>query len=275
MQRKTADQRNASRAGQRLPFGAVFAVLFAANIVILFVLLPLPWLQKAFLIASPFCPQRPAHSVFIGGQQMPIEARMFGMFGGALLAILYFAARGQLRAAAMPRGWRLGLGIAFFSVMALDGTHALLYDIGLLRLYTPNLYLRLGTGLASGIGIAMILIPLNNLALWHQSQQEKPLFTGARDVVGMLATQALLFVLTLTDWEPMLLPLAAFNSIAILVIMTVIFTLMLVIITQRSGRFTTWRSTAGYFGIGFVITAAFIAALAVARLSVFGPGSVG
>ena len=66
---------------------------------------------------------------------------------------------------AMPRGWRLGLCVALFGVMALDGTQALLYDMGILRLYTPNLYLRLGTRLASGVGIAMVLVPGGTLII--------------------------------------------------------------------------------------------------------------
>jgi uncharacterized membrane protein len=32
-------------------------------------------------IAFDICPQRPSHSLFLGGQQMPIEARMAGIFG--------------------------------------------------------------------------------------------------------------------------------------------------------------------------------------------------
>ena len=110
------------KAEEPYPIGALIALLIAVNILVLFTLWPAPWLQKAFLIAAPFCPQRPAHSIFIDGQQMPIEARMFGMFGGALLALLYFAARGQLRSAMMPSGWRLILCIALFGVMAFDGT---------------------------------------------------------------------------------------------------------------------------------------------------------
>ncbi|MCL5997943.1 MAG: DUF2085 domain-containing protein [Chloroflexi bacterium] len=265
-----------SKAGERsLSVGALLMLLFAANILTLFALLPLPWLQKAFLIASPFCPQRPAHSVFIGGQQMPIEARMFGMFAGALLALLYFTARGQLGAAALPRGWRLGLCVTLFGVMVFDGTQALLYDMGLLQLYAPNLYLRLGTGLASGVGIAMLLLPLANLALWQKPRTTTGLFTGWQDVAGMAAVQAVLFAVTLANWAPVLLPLALFNSAAIITIITTLMTLVWVLITGHTARFTRLRDVVGYWAAGFILAAAFMTALALTRLALFGSGPLG
>ena len=263
------------KAEQPISIGALIAVLLAANILVLFALWPLPWLQKFFLLASPFCPQRPAHSVFIGGRQMPIEARMFGMFGGALLALVYFAVRGQLGAAAMPRGWRLGLCVALFGLMAFDGTQALLYDMGVLHLYTPNLYLRLGTGLASGVGIAMVLVPLINQALWQQPRTEQPVFTGWKDVAGLAVVQGLLFGLTLTGWGPALLPLSLFNSLGITVMMTALMTLVLALITRHAGHFTHARATIGYVASGFILSTLCITLLSMARLALLGPGPLG
>jgi uncharacterized membrane protein len=250
-------------------------LLLAANILVLFALLPLPWLQKSFLIASPFCPQRPAHSVFIGGQQLPIEASMFGMFSGALLAVLYFAGRRQLGAAAMPQGWRLALCIVLFAVMALDGTNALLYDTGLLRLYAPNLVLRLGTGLASGVGIAMVLVPLANQTLFLQPRKSESLFTGWKDVAGLVVAQVLLFALTMANWPPALLPLSLFNSVAVMFVMTVLATLVLALITGCAGRLISPRATLGHFAGGFILAAVFMAILAFMRFALFGAGPIG
>ena len=53
-------------------------------------------------IAFGICPQRPGHSLFLGGQQMPIEARMAGMFGGFVLAAAYGWAAGRGRALRLP-----------------------------------------------------------------------------------------------------------------------------------------------------------------------------
>jgi uncharacterized membrane protein len=269
---KTKRGRNTQRM---ISTPALIVLLITANIALLFVLWPIPWMQKFYLVASPFCPQRAAHSLFIGGQQMPIEARMFGMFSGALLALIYFAARRQIGAASMPRGWRLGLCVALFGVMAFDGTQALLYDVGLLRLYTPNLYLRLGTGLASGVGIAMVLTPLTNQALWKRPRADQQVFTGWKDVACLAMVQTGLFVFTLAGLPSTLLLLSLMNTIAILTLMTALMTLILVMITRRVGRFSTWREAVAHFSGGFLSAMLFIAALAVARLVMFGRGPLG
>ncbi|HEY3291964.1 MAG TPA: DUF2085 domain-containing protein [Anaerolineae bacterium] len=264
-----------AKAESPISVSALIALLIAANMLVLFALLPLPWMQRFFLIAAPFCPQRPAHSIFIGGQQMPIEARMFGMFSGALLALLYFAARGQLQSAMMPRGWRLALCIALFGVMAFDGTQALLFDTGLLRLYTPNLYLRLSTGLASGVGIAMVLVPLTNQALWQQPLVDRPMFTGWKDAAALAIAQAFLFALTFSNWAPALLPLSMFNSVGIIVVLTALMTMVIALIMRRSGQFTAWHATVGYFATGFILAVVFIAVLTTTRLALFGAGPLG
>jgi hypothetical protein len=175
----------------------------------------------------------------------------------------------------MPRGWRLGLCATLFGVMILDGTQALLYDMGLLRLYTPNLYLRLSTGLASGVGIAMLLIPLANQALWKRPRADQQLFTGWKDVACLAVAQTALFALTLAGWPSTLLPLSLFNTVAILTLITALMTLVLVLITRHAGHFTTWREVVGHFSAGFLLAALFIAVLAVARLALFGPGPLG
>src|SRR5215472_14086329 len=72
--------------------------------------------------------QRPSHSVFLGGQQLPLEARMGGIFLGFLCAVALVAVLGRLRASQSPGGW---LALACWSLVALtglDGLNAFLSD---------------------------------------------------------------------------------------------------------------------------------------------------
>lgn len=248
------------------------ALLIAALVVAAFLIWPASLMDKLFFASSPVCPQRPLHSVFIAGQQMPMEARMVGMFSGALLTLLYAAARRRLSAAAFPNGWQLGLWLALIGSMAFDGTQALLWDLGILRLYEPNLFLRLGTGLASGVAIAMLLVPLVNQSLWRTPRREVALFDGWRDVAGVLVVQAAFFALTLADIPVLLVPLSLFNTIGVTVIFTAIFAVTVVMIVRRLNRYTSWRDAAVVWLAGFDLAALFLFALAAARLAVFGPG---
>ena len=100
--------------------------------------------------------QRPSHSVFIGGEQLPLEARMGGIFLGFLCAVALVLVFGRLRASQPPHG---ALGLACWALVALtglDGLNAFLFDGNLPHLYTPNTALRLLTGLAAGLGVGLI-----------------------------------------------------------------------------------------------------------------------
>src|SRR5690349_1556977 len=100
-------------------WGGIVLLLFLAA----FVLIPIPLVDKFYAIGFGICPQRPAHSYFLGESQLPdeaetrsalpilnivmpdtptklpVEARMFGMFAGFLITWLYTFLRGRGRAA--------------------------------------------------------------------------------------------------------------------------------------------------------------------------------
>src|SRR5258708_6588162 len=108
-------------------------------------------------IAFSICPHRPSHSLFLGGEQMPIEARMAGMFAGFLVGAAYISARGRGRAMRLPgRGMTLLL-LGFGALLGADGLNALFFDLGLPHLYTPYNPIRLATGLLTGIAMAAFL----------------------------------------------------------------------------------------------------------------------
>src|SRR5260370_19335225 len=89
--------------------------------------------------------QRPTHSVFLGGQQLPLEARMGGICLGFLCAVVLIAVLGRLRASRPPSGV-LGLACWVLIVLTgLDGLNAFLFDGNLPHLYPPNTALPLFT----------------------------------------------------------------------------------------------------------------------------------
>lgn len=63
---------------------------FLALALLTFALAPWPVMSKLRAIGFSICAQRPSHSYFLGGVQLPLEARMVGIFGGYLAALVYF-----------------------------------------------------------------------------------------------------------------------------------------------------------------------------------------
>src|SRR5258707_1247008 len=156
-------------------------------------------------IAFGICPQRPSHSLFLGGQQMPIEARMAGMFAGFLIGAGYIAARGRGRALRLPGRWMTLLLLGFGALLGADGLNALFFDFGLPHLYTPYNPIRLATGLLTGLAMASFLAPTFNSTIWEAGLDVSPL-TGLSDVLGAIAVEAVYFVAALSgsslSWYP-------------------------------------------------------------------------
>jgi uncharacterized membrane protein len=135
--------------------------------------------------------QRPSHSVFLGGEQLPLEARMGGIFLGFLCSVALVAVLGRLRASRPPTGT---LGVACWSLVALtalDGLNAFFSDGGLAHLYAPNAPLRLLTGLGAGLGLGLMSVPVVASVVWSQPSDEASIedpveFLAALAIVGLV-----------------------------------------------------------------------------------------
>ena len=69
--------------------------------------------------------------------------------------------------------------VGFVALMGLGGANAFLYDLHRPHLYPLNLYLRLGTGLLTGLTFAGFVVPAFNSTVWQTSLDVSPL-TSAR-----------------------------------------------------------------------------------------------
>lgn len=253
-----------------------WAVGVLALAALIFVAAPWPLIDKLFAIAYGICPQRPAHSLFFGGQQMSIEARMFGMFGGAVAAALYLAARGRGKATGFPRPAILAVLIGFVAWMGLDGVNALLFDLRLSHLYTPNLALRLGTGLLAGLSIGVVIAPAFNQTIWSPTAARNvPVLAGWRDLLGVLGIEAVLFAGGLTGWGAFLYPYSILASVGVLGVLSAIGAIIVTLILRRDGRFTSVRELSPIVLTGLVFATVMLGSMSAVRFALFGLGPMG
>jgi len=171
--------------------------------------------------------------VFVGGQQLPLEARMGGIFLGFLCAIALLAFLGRLRAAQPPGGW---LGLACWALVALtglDGLNAFLFDGNLPHVYPPTTLSRLITGLGAGLGLGLVAAPVVAGTVWHrpldEAAVEDPIELGAG-----LAVAGLLGALTLAGVAVLLWPLALAMVLAVLLAFGLANLYVLVIASGRA-----------------------------------------
>ena len=230
-----------------------------------FLLVPAPFQLKLDFLAAGVCAQRPDHSYFLGGVQLPLEARMGGIFLGFLVGVLYLAAANRERAGMLPP---TGIQYALFGgigAMALDGTNALLYDIGLPALYPPQNALRLATGLVCGAAVACLAVPVLNTALWRDWDLEPSLGNG-RDLAWLVAALVPVQIAVASGAAALFYPVALLMAVALVIAFTVgnAYALALILLPMDA-RATTWREASMPLLGGTLLTLYELLALAAFR----------
>jgi uncharacterized membrane protein len=216
------------------PLVVAGAVVFI--LLLLLVLTPGSLSEKYLLICSGSCAQRPAHTYYLGNQKLPVEARMVGIFCGFLLTWIFLWFIGRTRAGKLSK-WDINLllGLMVLS-MVLDGLNATLYDFGWFHPYQPQNWLRLLTGTMSGIGLAGLIYPLYNFAIWKFPWETAP-FQKWVEFGALLILGATLMVLVMSGWDWLFLPLATLTVLGGLWMMSVFNLLIYVVLARRENLY--------------------------------------
>jgi len=179
--------------------------------------------------------QRPTHSVFLGGEQLPLEARMGGIFLGFLCAAILVSVLGRLRAPQPPGG---ALGLACWTLIALtgvDGLNAFLFDGNLPHLYAPSSAPRLLTGLGAGLAVGLMAIPAVASVVWSKPSDEASIEDPLELVAG-LALAGLTGALLLAGVGVLLWPVAIAMLLGVFVAFGLANLYVIVLVTRRVGK---------------------------------------
>jgi uncharacterized membrane protein len=126
------------------------------------------------------CAQRPSHSFIIGGNLLPFDARMTGIYTGSLATWIVLGLRGRLLMAGTPPWSVIAALAAGVTALALDGTNALLVDLAVWHPWEPLNATRYFTGFATGVALATLEVWLIGTSLWRMAR-EAPMWDGLRD----------------------------------------------------------------------------------------------
>ena len=219
--------------------GGPFTVTLILGLAVLLVApggLPL----KAHLVLHGLCAQIPGHTFRIGGEPLPFDARMTGIYGGFAFAAIWLVARRRLAAAALPRWPMLALLVLFVAAMGADGTNSLLRDLALPHPYAPHNWLRLVTGTATGITLAAILAWLFADTVWRRPFLDAAAVAGWGDLAQLVGVGALWVAVVL------LAPGWLYGALVLLLVgaaVMVVTTIVLVagcLLGRRAGRYATF-----------------------------------
>ena len=222
-------------------------------------------------IAFGICPQRAGHSLFLGGQQMPIEARMAGMFAGFTIAGAYFAANRRLRAWRIPGGLTAIILVGFVALMGVDGANAFLLDLRLPHLYAPNLSLRLATGLLTGLTMASFVLPTFSATVWQAGLEVSPIANG-RQLLVSIVCEAVYFVAARSGIGWLYYPVSLLAVLSVPLLIMVVVIVVVAPLLKCANQATRWRELVPVAAASLLIAFVFLAAVSLVRYGLFGPG---
>src|SRR5205823_3454626 len=231
----------ATAASRRL---AVHPILLGASVVSVVVFLALPGslLEKLQALAAGVCAQRPSHSYFFDSAQLPLEARMGGIFAGFLVGVLWLVWENRERAGLLPPAPLQGLLLGFIALMGVDGVNATLYDVGLPALYAPQNALRLATGLLCGLAVALLALPVLASALWRDWDAE-PSLASIAELAGPVCLLGLVQVATMSGVPALLYPVAVVMILGLICCFGVGNVYAVTLVAGLERRAATWRDT--------------------------------
>jgi uncharacterized membrane protein len=227
-------------------------------------------LEGADWIGYAVCHRITARSFSINGRQLPLCARCTGMYLGVFLTFVVLTMSGRIRRSELPP-LRLSLLLAaFVGLMGIDGLNSYLHFFaGAPGLYEPHNWLRLVTGMGTGLAMGLFVFPALAQTVWREAD-ERPVIGSYSELGGMLLLAAAAVFLVLGNQPAILYVLALASTAGVLMSVTSIQAVLLLILFRRDGQAKRWLDAALPLGLGLLLAAVEIGAISLARFSLTG-----
>lgn len=246
---------------RRFAFPAAALALLGA-----FLAAPWPFAHKAHLALHGLCAQRPSHSLYLGGEALPLDARMTGIYGGFLVTAGFLAARGRLRAFRLPPARVTALLALFVVAMAADGANSLLLDLGLAHPYTPDNRLRVATGLLTGVALATVLGFIVATTLWRQGDWHQAPIGGLRELAAVVALQLPLAAAVSSGEGSLYRPLAIVLLVSAVAVVGTLALVVLVLFGRRDRTYASGGQLQGLLTGALLLAVTLMAGFAAVRM---------
>jgi uncharacterized membrane protein len=209
-------------------------------------------LAKMDAVGYAVCHRIPSHSFMIDGRSMPLCARCSGMYLGVLLGMVIQFTRGKHRGG-FSRKWLIALGLlaVLFVVDGLNSFGGLV--LGRDLLYPAQNWLRVITGLGVGLLISALIYPIFTQTSWNIWIQEAALDGIGPALAVVIGSVSL--VVGLIPGSPLILyVLAILSVIGVMVILSMIYTVLLLMLFKQENRYNNFRELAPVLMSGMVLT---------------------
>ena len=203
-------------------------------------------------------------------RQFPLCARCSGMYLGVMIVFLAIFLSGRMRWSELPPLPIMLVLMGFMGAMAIDGINSYSHFFpNAPHLYTPRNWLRLVTGLGTGLAMGCFIIPALSQTLWRDQVFQAAIgtFNGLLVLVVMAGTAVLLL---LSNQPTILYVLALVSTAGLLLILAAINTIFVLILLKRDAKAIHWRETAVPLFIGVTLAIIELTAISLVRFSLTG-----
>ncbi|MFW5942666.1 MAG: DUF2085 domain-containing protein [Chloroflexota bacterium] len=216
------------------------------------------------------CHRLTAHSFLFEGRQMPLCARCTGMYLGIMLAAGVLLLSGRGRWSDFPSLRLSLLLVGFVGLMGIDGLNSYSHFFpDAPHLYSPQNWLRLTTGMGTGLAMGLFAVPALAQTLWRRPVY-RPVLTSWRELGGLILLAALTVLLVLSNQSPLLYVLSIVSAAGVVAILTMLNAILLLIVIRREGKAQDWRQALAPLTMALVLALMQITAISIVRYQLTG-----
>ncbi len=209
-------------------------------------------------------------SFTINGRQFPLCARCSGMYLGVALIFTILLGAGRMRRALLPPKPILFTLFGFIALMGIDGINSYSHFFpNAPHLYEPQNWLRLLTGMGTGVAMGLLLIPALAQSLWRQPQFLAVIETR-RELVEILLAALIIVFLLLSNLSSLHYVLAIVSVGGLLFILASLNAVIMLFLLRRDGRADTLQGALLPLLAGLALAVLQISLLSTVRYNLTG-----
>jgi hypothetical protein len=160
--------------------------------------------------------------------------------------------------------------MGFIAVMGVDGVNSYTHFFPEFpHVYTPRNWLRLLTGMGTGLAMGLAIMPMLAQTLWRLDVY-RPVIGSFRELLVVLAVAGTAVLLLLSNQPAINYVLAIGSTAGMIAIVAAINTILLLTIFRRDGLATRWRETAVPLTIGLTLALIELSIITLVRLQFTG-----
>lgn len=208
-------------------------------------------LERLRWLVSGICAQIPSHSLYPGGERLPLCSRNTGIYLGFIVTLITLYASRRGRAQRTPPWPIIVVVVTGVLFLAVDGLNSLALDLRLPHLYQPHNLLRLTSGLLTGFAMATLVLPILNQLFWHQYNQQRSIASWTSYLL-LLPGLLFSFIACASQSIIILYPVALLSTAGLVTVAASLNIIAILALCRKQETLVYYRDLLPYFALAVV-----------------------